>query len=169
MTLLVVDAGARTLHVDGEPVPCAIGRGGTVAAEDKREGDGCTPSGQWPVRGLLLRPDRAFGVGRYALPWRWLRPQDGWSDDSRDPAYNRPVHLPHRFRAEALWRDDGAYDAIVVLGYNDAPPVSDRGSAIFLHVVPLSGATAGCLALAPDALMALLPRLAPDDVIAVHG
>ena len=33
-----------------------------------------------------------------------------------------------------MWRDDGAYDLVVPLGYNDAPPEPGRGSAIFaLH------------------------------------
>ncbi len=168
MTLLVVDAGARTLRAGRGPLPCAIGRAGTMAAADKREGDGCTPLGRWPVRGLLLRPDRLSHVAG-ALPWRWLRPDDGWSDDPDDPAYNRPVRLPHRFGAESLWRDDDAYDAIVVLGYNDAPPLPGHGSAIFLHALPASGVTAGCVALAHAALLALLPLLAPTDMLEVRA
>ena len=38
------------------------------------------------------------------MPWRWLRPDDGWSDDAADPAYNRPVRHPHPYSAEWLWR-----------------------------------------------------------------
>src|SRR5260370_30215854 len=41
---------------DGERLRCALGRGGIRA--DKREGDGATPAGSWPMRRLLYRPDR---------------------------------------------------------------------------------------------------------------
>ena len=64
------------------------------------------------------------------LPLRGLRPEDGWCDDAADEIYNRPVKLPFRARAERLWREDGIYDLIVVLGYNDDPPVPGMGSAV---------------------------------------
>lgn len=168
MTLLVVDTAARTLCVDSEHYPCAIGRRGAVAASQKREGDGCTPIGRWPLRGVMLRPDRVAPTAT-KLPWRWLRPLDGWSDDPDDPAYNRPVRLPHRFSAESLWRADELYDAIIVLGYNDAAPVRGLGSAIFLHALPASGATAGCIAIERGTLLALVPRLSDADRLEVRG
>jgi GTP cyclohydrolase II len=80
---------AGLLHAFGRAIPCAIGRSGACPAEAKREGDGMTPLGTWPVRTLLLRRDRVPPVAS-ALPWRWLRPDDGWSDDPTDPGYNRP-------------------------------------------------------------------------------
>src|SRR6185312_8513924 len=86
-----------------------------------------------------------------------IAPQDGWCDDPADTVYNRPVHLPYRARAERLWREDGIYDLIVPLGYNDAPAVPGLGSAIFLHVArPDFGPTEGCVALARADLLALL-------------
>lgn len=163
--VLLVDTAALTLRLGDWTVPCVIGRGGACAAPGKREGDGCTPLGTWPVRGLLLRPDRPLArAARPALPWRWIGAGDGWSDDPADPAYNRPVRLPHPFSAETLWRADQAYDAIIVLGHNDDPPVPGRGSAIFFHLwVPgedgRPGPTEGCVAIAPDSMTALLPRL----------
>lgn len=162
-----MDAAARLLHVDGVAVPCAIGRGGAVPAGRKREGDGATPLGRWPVRGVLLRPDRVGPMPPLALPWRWLRRQDGWCDDPADPAYNRPVRHPHPASAERLWRDDGLYDMVVVLGHNDRPPASGAGSAIFLHCWHERRPTEGCVALATEALARLLPRLRPGDVLAV--
>ena len=44
------------------------------------------------------------------------------------------IRLPHDGRYEELWRQDGVYDVIGVLGWNDAPVQRGRGSAIFLHV-----------------------------------
>ena len=102
------------------------------------------------------------------LPWRWLRAGDGWSDDAADPAYNRPVTHPHRFGAERLWRGDGAYDIIVVLGHNDSPPVPALGSAIFLHCAqPDFRPTEGCVAVARAVLAAWLERLQPGDELVI--
>jgi len=164
---LVVDTAARTLWAGEEAIPCAIGRGGAVPAAAKREGDGATPLGAWPLRGVLLRPGRAAPPA-LALPWRWLRPDDGWSDEGADPAYNRPVRHPHAFSAERLWRDDGLYDMVVVLGHNDRPPAAGQGSAIFLHCWREGAATEGCVALAADRLAALLPRLRPGQALEVR-
>jgi len=100
------------------------------------------------------------------LPWRWVRPDDGWSDDPADPAYNRPVRHPHGYSAERLVRDDGAYDVIVVLGHNDAPPVPGMGSAVFLHCSE-GRPTAGCVAVEKDALLAVLPQLRPGDAVEI--
>jgi len=157
--LITVDTSARTVTAFGRTVRCAIGKGGTIAAAQKREGDGATPLGIWPIRTALLRPDRV-ATPATALPWRWLRPNDGWSDDPRDPQYNRPVTHPHPFSAERLWRDDGLYDIILILGHNDAPPVPNHGSAIFLHcATPDFTPTEGCVALEREVLFGWLTRL----------
>lgn len=138
---------------------CAIGRGGAIATSAKREGDGATPLGRWPVLGALLRRDR-IPPPRTLLPWRWLRHDDGWSDDPADPAYNRPVRHPHPYSAERLWRDDHTYDIILILGHNQNPPIPGAGSAIFWHVAQSDfRPTEGCVAIAADQLTALLPRL----------
>jgi L,D-peptidoglycan transpeptidase YkuD (ErfK/YbiS/YcfS/YnhG family) len=154
VTIVRVDTVARTIHFNGQDWPCEIGRGGACPAADKREGDGCTPLGDWPIRTILLRPDR-WSAPPAHLPWRWIRPQDGWCDAPLDPAYNRPVRHPHAASAEHLWRDDAVYDVIIVLGHNDAPPIPGLGSAIFLH---LRGEkpTEGCVAIDRAAMAALL-------------
>ncbi len=164
--IVAVDTATRILRAGEITVPCSIGRSGAVAAEAKREGDGATPLGTWPVRALLLRPDRV-GRPEARLPWRWLRPGDGWSDGVDDPVYNRPVRHPHPYSAEALWRDDGLYDVIVVLGHNDSPPLAGAGSAIFLHCWNEAKPTEGCVAIERGALLALLGRLGPGDVLEI--
>lgn len=165
MSVIRVDSGAGHLSFADIEMACTIGRGGTCAAAAKREGDGCTPLGIWPVRAALLRPGKVEVAG-IRLPWRWLREGDGWSDDPADPAYNRPVHLPRAFSAENLLRDDDAYDVIVVLGHNDSPPVPGQGSAIFFHLSE-GRPTAGCVAVERDDMLRLLPLLAPGDVMEI--
>jgi L,D-peptidoglycan transpeptidase YkuD (ErfK/YbiS/YcfS/YnhG family) len=146
---------------------CALGRAGVRSAADKREGDGATPAGLWPLRNVLWRPDR-LSAPSSRLPARAIGPDDGWCDAPLDPAYNRPVRLPYPASAERLWRDDGVYDLVVVLGYNDAPVVRGAGSAIFMHVARSDyAATEGCIALALDDLVELVSRAAPGDVVRV--
>lgn len=165
MNIIRVLGAAGQLRFGAIEMPCAIGRSGTCPASDKREGDGCTPLGTWPVRGVLLRPGKVDPAG-IQLPWRWVREGDGWSDDPADPAYNRPVQLPRLFSAERLLRDDDAYDVIVVLGHNDAPPVPGQGSAIFFHLSE-GRPTAGCVAVERDAMLKLLRLLRPGDVMEI--
>ena len=164
--MILVDGGARTLAIGDWSCPCVIGKGGLIAAADKREGDGATPVGDWPIKGALLRPGRIGRDHAPALPWRWIREGDGWCDDPADPSYNRPVQLPRATSHEQLARNDQAYDVILVLGHNDAPPVPGMGSAIFFHqwAIGESGApkpTEGCVAIAPENMRVVLPLLSP--------
>jgi len=123
----------------------ALGRGGVTAA--KREGDGATPAGLLPLRRILYRADR-IRRPRTGLPTMPLAPHDGWCDDPAHADYNRIVRLPHDGRHEELWRSDGVYDLIGVLGWNDGPVERGRGSAIFLHAArPDLAPTEGCIAL----------------------
>ena len=115
---------------------------------DKQEGDKATPEGPLPLRRVLYRADR-LPPPRCAVRLEPIAPDDGWCDDTSHPDYNRQIRLPHPARHEALWRTDGIYDIIGVLGWNDDPVRPGRGSAIFLHVArPDYGPTEGCVALA---------------------
>ncbi len=148
-------------------VRCALGRAGVCPAGAKREGDGRTPAGIWPVRRLLWRGDRGPAPVS-VLPVDIIGPQDGWCDAPDDSAYNRPVRLPYGASAERLWREDDLYDRVVILGHNDDPVTPGAGSAIFLHLArPDYGPTEGCIALARDDLDALLAILRPGDCLDV--
>lgn len=146
---------------------CALGRGGVRI--DKREGDGATPQGHWPLRQVLYRADR-ISEPSSVLPVRALRRNDGWCDAPSDPHYNRNVKLPYPASAEALWRTDNLYNLIVVVGYNDAPVVRGAGSAIFLHVARKDYApTAGCIAFRKSDLLAILSLLDKKSRVVVRG
>lgn len=155
------------MEFDGRRVRCALGPAGVVAARDKREGDGKTPLGAWPLRRMLYRPDRG-GPPKTGLPTQALETDDGWCDAPEDPRYNQPVKLPYPASAERLWLQDHVYDLIVVLGHNDAPPIAGLGSAIFLHLAwPDYRSTQGCVALARADLEALLALAKPGDVLEI--
>jgi len=148
---------AGWLSFEGFRFRCALGKGGVTA--DKREGDGATPLGRFPLRQLLYRPDK-LSAPACKLIRAAIAPHDGWCDDPGHPDYNKAVRLPHPARCEKMWRDDDCYDLVVPLGYNDDPPVPGLGSAIFLHVArPDYSPTEGCVALDRDDLLTLLDRL----------
>jgi L,D-peptidoglycan transpeptidase YkuD (ErfK/YbiS/YcfS/YnhG family) len=162
-------AGGRTrgLLIAGTlVVPCALGRSGI--RHHKREGDGVTPAGRWRMVSVMVRPDR-WPLPDTALPVSAIGPDDGWCDDPRHRAYNRPVALPFPASHERLWRDDGLYDAVIVLDYNLADPLPGHGSAIFLHIARENFApTEGCVAIAPDAMRKLLARVGPETLLTIR-
>lgn len=153
--LRVFGTSGRALWRD-KTFRCTIGRGGLAAAADKIEGDGKTPIGRWQLRQVFYRADR-IAAPVTLLPMQPLQPSDGWCDAPGDSHYNQFVQHPYPASAERLWRDDGIYDIIVVLGWNDAPIVHGKGSAIFLHCAqPDFSPTAGCVALTKDDLQLFL-------------
>lgn len=156
-----VDLGDRRVR-------CALGPAGVKPAAEKREGDGASPAGVWPIREVWYRPDRGAPPAT-VFRLHAIAEEDGWCDDPADPAYNRPVKLPYPASAEALWREDGIYDVVVVLGHNDDPPVPGMGSCIFLHLNrPGYPPTQGCVAVARKDLEVLLARARPGDAVEIR-
>ena len=126
--------------------PCSVGWGGISVR--KCEGDGITPRGRFRLENILFRPDR---VAAQELPdcAEPIRLFEIWSDDPRDPKYNRKTSgsRGYGFSHERLFRADPQYDIIVPVAYNRPDPVPGAGSAIFLHVWRSPWhPTAGCIA-----------------------
>lgn len=162
---LVGDRARGRVIAGGLNLPCALGPAGIFT--DKREGDGATPRAALEVRRVWRRADRGPRPTTSA-PVRVTRPNDGWCDDARHRRYNRPVTLPFPASHETMWREDGLYDLVVELGWNDRPVRRGRGSAIFLHAArPDFTPTAGCVAVAPSVLRRLVGRLGPKTVLRV--
>jgi L,D-peptidoglycan transpeptidase YkuD (ErfK/YbiS/YcfS/YnhG family) len=155
------------LDLKGVRLRCALGRSGVAPGADKREGDGASPAGVWPIRRVLYRADKGPAPPT-ALPLAAIGEDDGWCDAPGDAAYNRPVRLPYPASAERMWRDDGVYDVVVVLGHNDDPVVDGLGSCIFMHLIrPGYLPTEGCIALAPQDMAAFLRTARPGDAVEI--
>jgi len=145
---------AGVLLIGGRAIRVVLGRAGIRA--NKREGDGGTPRGRFrPVR-LWWRADR-LPRPPTGLPVRRITPRLAWCEDPEDRRYNRPFLRSASEPGDRLWREDHLYDLIVVLGYNDAPRIKGRGSAIFIHVAsPGLKPTQGCIALERSHLLRLI-------------
>ena len=153
------------LHLGLVHYPCALGRAGR--GPKAAEGDGITPVGRWPVRHVFFRPDR-LRRPQTRLAVSPLSPGDGWCDAAGDANYNRLVPLPYPASHEKLWRIDGLYDLVAVLGYNDTPRSRGRGSAIFLHLAHSDyRPTEGCVAVSRQHMLLLLARLGPGDELTI--
>jgi L,D-peptidoglycan transpeptidase YkuD (ErfK/YbiS/YcfS/YnhG family) len=141
-----------------------VGTNGLAPLGAKREGDGRTPRGAFPLRG-------GFGTAANpgtALPWMRVTARDVWVDDSASRLYNTHQVLP----ANGRWRSAEklnirAYEYAQVIGYNEARKPG-LGSAIFLHL-DSGRPTAGCVSVPRAALLPLLRWQRPGSVMAITG
>lgn len=154
-------------------LPCRIGRLGYTPEERGKEGDAKTPLGKYHLRWGFYRADKlsAPPVSKTnPLNWIALAKADGWCDEDGEPEYNRFIQRPSTLSHEKLWREDGAYDLILVISHNDNPPISGKGSAVFIHVAqPDDRETLGCIALAPEDFVKLLPYLQMDMAVDIYA
>lgn len=142
------------------PLDATLGRKGFARPGKKREGDGHTPAGLFPL-------EFAFGYApaiETRMPYRQATADDLWVDDAGSPDYNRWVRRggTNAKSFEEMRLPDHRYRYGLVIGYNRNPVTPGLGSAIFIHVRREAGApTAGCVALAEADLVALLAWLDP--------
>lgn len=157
------------IEVNDHFYKCSVGYGGIKPASEKKEGDRATPAGIYPLRVIYYRPDRIKRSDLVSgLPIVPLEKNDGWCDDVNMKEYNQPVKLPFKGSHEKLWRDDHVYDIIVVIGYNDHPPIKGKGSAIFFHLAREKYTpTVGCVAVSKEDMLKILPSLTPDTKIEI--
>jgi len=139
------EAPTGVLMIGQQRFDCTLGRNGVTL--EKTEGDGKTPIGTYPLRKLLYRADR-LPKPETGLPAEVLTPETGWCEDPAHADYNRQITLPHPAGTDRMTREDHLYDLVIIVGYNDDPPVAPKGSAIFIHLArPEFTGTAGCIGL----------------------
>ena len=154
-------------HVVLGPFRAQLGRHGL--SDTRSEGDGTTPTGTYGFGSTMYGVAAGAPNPRYA--YHHLGCGDWWSG-VRDSTYNTFQQIPcgqTMDSSEALWEQTTAYQHFAVITFNMDPTVIGRGSAIFLHDATASGTTAGCMAVAPSALDAVLGWLDPaqDPVIRI--
>jgi L,D-peptidoglycan transpeptidase YkuD (ErfK/YbiS/YcfS/YnhG family) len=145
----------------GGPYVARVGRNGIRA--DKREGDGATPAGTFPIGRTMYGNSPNPGVRyRYVR----LRCGDWWVEDTRSRAYNTFQRVgcgrrpPFRITTPDMSTSPRAYAHLAVIDYNMSPVVPGRGSGIFLHV-QIGKPTSGCISLRRETLIHVLRLLRP--------
>ncbi len=145
---------------------CYVGRNGIKPPSEKREGDGCTPSG-------LMELGLVFGIAPDpGSPLGYTRVNENlyWVDDSNSPYYNRLVDIRETGlawnSAEHLIDYTKSYQYCVWIEHNTAC-VPDMGCAIFLHCIN-QGPTAGCVAIAEEHMITIIQMLREDARIYIH-
>ena len=144
----------------GEALPAMVGRSGFAPPGAKREGDGRTPSGLFPLEFAFGSPSAMTTK----MPYRQATDDDIWVDDIHAPEYNQWVKRGESKASsfEEMKRRDHCYRYGLVIDYNRHPVVADLGSAIFMHVWLKEGvSTSGCVALAESELLEILRWLDP--------
>lgn len=161
------DINTSVVTLGAWSAPFGFGRSGAVPQSEGREGDAKTPLGLYALRFGLYRADR-LPCPATPLTMHIMQKDDGWGDAPDDLAYNRFIQRPYPASHEALWRDDSAYDVILVMSHNDSPPIPGQGSAVFIHCrQPDHRPTLGCLALSAPDMWALLPKLKYGTMVEV--
>jgi L,D-peptidoglycan transpeptidase YkuD (ErfK/YbiS/YcfS/YnhG family) len=145
----------------GGPYTARVGRNGIRT--NKREGDGATPAGTFPIGTTMYGNSANPGV---AFRYVRLRCGDWWVEDIRSRAYNTFRRIgcgrapPFKVVTPDLFASPRAYAHFAVLEYNMHPVVPGRGSGIFLHV-QIGKPTSGCISLRRPALLHVLRWLRP--------
>ncbi|MBV68706.1 MAG: transpeptidase [Pelagibacterales bacterium] len=143
---------------------CAIGKNGIKRL--KKEGDYCTPTGQFSLGPIYYRKDRINKLNTklnvYPITENMI-----WEDNPNNKNYNK-LNLNNKKSREKLFRKDNIYDIIVVVNYNNKPVVPGKGSAIFIHIARNNYfPTKGCIALNKKDLVFLISQLSIDEKILI--
>jgi L,D-peptidoglycan transpeptidase YkuD (ErfK/YbiS/YcfS/YnhG family) len=159
VTIQTVEKENGIWHLAFTPFTGSIGEMGFAAIDEKREGDGKSPSG-------IFRLGIAFGYDpsvETKMPYRQATDDDFWVDDANSEDYNQWVKgEPKAASWEKMKRDDDQYKYGVVIEYNMHPIMKGKGSAIFLHVWNNGDSTLGCVSMSEEMILKILGWLDPD-------
>jgi len=158
ITIHALERSKGVWHTGFPPFAGSIGEKGFAAIDKKREGDGKSPSGVFPL-GIAFGYDPSVAT---KMPYRQATEDDFWVDDVNSEDYNKWVKgKPHAASWEKMRRDDDQYKHGVVIEYNTDPIVKGKGSAIFLHVWKDGGPTLGCVSMPEEMVLKILGWLDP--------
>ncbi len=163
---------AKAYFFEGEKLiglyDAIIGRNGIAAKNQKKEGDGKTPSGIYRITTLFGKsePDGA------KMPFIKTHPALRCVDDSDSSHYNLIIDSSKTVidyaSSEEMLREDGLYDIGAVIEYNPEGK-KNAGSCIFMHIANKEGRpTAGCVAFKKEDMEQIASTLSKDKAPTVE-
>jgi L,D-peptidoglycan transpeptidase YkuD (ErfK/YbiS/YcfS/YnhG family) len=139
-----------------------FGKSGVL--DDKREGDGATPSGVYSFGDAFGVSDDPGSLTPYTKAERY----DVWVDDPNSKRYNTWASDLDPGKdwksAERITAYPGQYKYAIAINYNTPNPIPGKGSAIFLHC-SAERPTAGCVSVPESAMIYLLSFIDPKTYI----
>ena len=142
-----------TLIIDDFKLKCCIGKRGVKSK--KKEGDLTTPRGVFKLGPVYYRNDRVPKPVTKLKCYK-IKKNMGWCNDVNSKYYNRKIIIKKKIKHEKMFRKDYKYDYVILINYNYQNPISNKGSAIFLHLTNNYKPTLGCIALKKKDLLILL-------------
>ena len=158
----------ESLICDDFKFKCSIGKRGRTPK--KIEGDKKTPKGTYSLGNLYYISDRK------KKPYTDLKcikinTEMGWCDDIKSKKYYNKlikVNTKYRLKHERLFRKDSIYDYFIAINYNSKNPISNKGSAIFIHLTKNYKKTLGCIALKEKDFLVLAKIIKKNSKIIIH-
>ena len=149
-----------------DSIAVRIGWGGLAEPGKKREGDGKTPSGFFPIT-------RVFGIENdleTAMPFDVITVNHVWVTDPEDDHYNWLIldnTGRYKNNKNEILLSESTYGLNkygICIDYNVNPIVKGKGSAIYMHIERPTGPlrkTSGCIAMKEKDLTEIIEWLVP--------
>ena len=154
-----------TIIIDDFKLKCCIGKGGIK--NKKEEGDFSTPKGIFKLGPIYYRNDRVQKPITKLKSYK-IKRNMGWCNDINSKYYNRKIIINKNIKHEKMFRRDHKYDYIILINYNYSKPVSNKGSAIFVHLTNNYKPTVGCVALKKNDLQIILKLIKRNTKIKIN-
>lgn len=139
-----------------EKIPVRLGRNGLISGNDKREGDGFSPTGIFPLKRIVGKQKKEIRN----LEYTQIRKNHHWSDSPSSKNYNQLISRSEK-GAVPLW-ESYIYDLFIVIEHNTKPANPGFGSMIFIHPWTEDKPTSGCVGVSKGVLETILPLLDGD-------
>ncbi len=147
--------------VKQSPIEAGIGKNGFAFPDEKKEGDGKSPTGIFKI-GKLFSYEKQLNT---LLENQQTTKDDKWIDDVNSVDYNKHVSGATEARSyENLLLNNDVYKYCTVIEYNTNPVIKGKGSAIFFHLaLKPASFTAGCVAINEEYMKLMVNWLDPKQ------
>ncbi len=163
-------SGSASWHAVGEALQVNLGRNGMAWGRGlqppqpglgKREGDGRTPAGVFPVGSLFGYAEKAPDNASPSFSYVHIHAGTQCVEDSRSPLYNQIVDSGTK---SPMLRADGVFRLGFVIEQNAPEATPGAGSCVFFHVQRgPAQATHGCTSASLPELERVVGWLEPKD------